>query len=160
MNIFFLGAIALVAYIVQMFLGLKQIKNFNTVYGRMRRNGKVAIGRRPGKIASGTILLFSVDATGKIKEAEMMQGTSILARFKPRPQFAGLNVHELSEDHPVLLKENKLTRQAALNAQEVYLKVEKGNYQDTKPVSPVMNLGLQLSLMKQSVQTKFTKRSV
>ncbi len=40
MNIFFLGAIALVAYIVQTFLGLKQIKNFNMVYGRMRRRGR------------------------------------------------------------------------------------------------------------------------
>lgn len=160
MNIFFLGAIALVAYIIQTLLGLKQIKNFNTVYGRMRRKGKVAIGRRPGKIASGTLLLFAVDASGRIDEAEMMQGTSILARFKPRPQFVGLDIHELAEDHPVLLKENKLTRQAALNAQKVYLEVEKGNYQERQPVSPAMSVGLQVSMLKQSIQTKFSKGSV
>lgn len=160
MNIFFLGAIALVAYIVQTFLGLKQIKNFNMVYGRMRRRGKVAIGRRPGKIASGTLLLFAVDTTGKIGEAEMMQGTSILARFKPRPQFIGLDIHELSADHPVLLKENRLTRQAAMEAQKVYLEVEKGNYQESQPVSPAMNVGLKVTMLKQAIQTKFTKRSV
>lgn len=160
MNIFFLGAIAFVAYIIQTLFGLKQIKNFNAVYGRMRRKGKVAIGRRPGKIASGTLLLFAVDADGEINEAEMMQGTSILARFKPRPQFVGLNIHELAKEHPVLLKENKLTRQAALNAQKVYLEVEKGNYKESQPVSPIMNAGLQLSMLKQTIQTKFTKGSV
>lgn len=160
MNIFFLGAIAFVAYIIQILLGLKQIKNFNTVYSRMRQKGKVAIGRRPGKIAAGTLLLFAVDDTGDISEAEMMQGTSILARFKAQSQFVGLNIHELAKDHPVLLQENKLTRQAALNAQEIYLKVEKGNYKERQPVSPIMNMGLQLSTLKQSIQTKFTKGSV
>lgn len=160
MNIFFLGAIAIVAYIVQTFLGLKQIKNFNTVYGRMRRKGKVAIGRRPGKIASGTLILFALDNAGKISEAQMMQGISILARFKSKSQFEGIDIHELAEEHPVFLKENKLTRQATLNAQKIYLEVEKGNYQENQPLSPVMNAGLHLSMIKQSIQTKFTKRSV
>ncbi|MBL1229702.1 transcriptional regulator GutM [Enterococcus sp. BWB1-3] len=158
MNILFLGVIAIMAYAIQMILGLKQIKNFNTVYSRMRRKGKVAIGRRPGKIVSGTILLLAVASDGKITKAEMMQGTSILARFKERPQFVGLNIHELSENHPLLLKENKLTRQAALNAKGIYLDVEKGEFQERQSVSPVMNLGIQLSIVKNSVQTAFTER--
>lgn len=156
MNIFVLGAIAIIAYILQIFLGMKQIKNFNSVYIRMKRKGKVAIGRRPGKIASGTILLLGVDQRGTIQEAEMMQGTSILARFKPRPQFVGINIHQLT-DSPVLIKENKLTRQAAANAQKIYLEVERGNHQEKAPVSPIFNVGNQLSLMKFSIQEKFRK---
>ncbi|MGH1748618.1 transcriptional regulator GutM [Enterococcus raffinosus] len=156
MNIFILGAIAIIAYILQIFLGMKQIKNFNSVYIRMKRKGKVAIGRRPGKIASGTILLLGVDQRGTIQEAEMMQGTSILARFKPRPQFVGINIHQLT-DSPVLIKENKLTRQAAANAQKIYLEVERGNHQEKASVSPIFNVGNQLSLMKLSIQEKFTK---
>lgn len=156
MNIFILGAIAIIAYILQIFLGMKQIKNFNSVYIRMKRKGKVAIGRRPGKIASGTILLLGVDQRGTIQEAEMMQGTSILARFKPRPQFVGISIHQLT-DSPVLIKENKLTRQAAANAQKIYLEVERGNHQEKAPVSPIFNVGNQLSLMKLSIQEKFTK---
>lgn len=159
MNIFVLGAIAIMAYGLQIFLGMKQIKNFNTVYIRMKRKGKVAIGRRPGKIASGTILLLGVDAEGIVQEAEMMQGISILARFKARPQFVGVDIHRLSEAD-FLVKENKLTRQAAANAQKIYLDVEKGNHQDKVPVSPIFNIGNQLSLMKLSIQTKFAKRSV
>lgn len=159
MNIIALGAIAIAAYILQILFGMKQIKNFNSVYARMKRKGKVAIGRRPGKIASGTILLLGVSKEGIIQEAEIMQGTSVLARFKARPQFLGINIHQLM-DAPILAKENKLTRQAAENAQKVYLEVEKGNYQETKPVSPMMSLGAQLSLWKHSIQTKFTKRSV
>lgn len=156
MNIFILGAIAIIAYILQIFLGMKQIKNFNSVYIRMKRKGKVAIGRRPGKIASGTILLLGVDQRGTIQEAEMMQGTSILARFKPRPQFVGIDIHQLT-DSPVLIKENKLTRQAAANAQKIYLEVERGNHQEKALVSPIFNVGNQLSLMKLSIQEKFRK---
>lgn len=156
MNIFVLGAIAIIAYILQIFLGMKQIKNFNSVYIRMKRKGKVAIGRRPGKIASGTILLLGVDQRGTIQEAEMMQGTSILARFKPRQQFVGIDIHQLT-DSPVLIKENKLTRQAAANAQKIYLEVERGNHQEKAPVSPIFNVGNQLSLMKLSIQEKFRK---
>lgn len=159
MNIFALGAIAISAYILQIFLGMKQIKNFNSVYIRMKRKGKVAIGRRPGKIASGTILLFGVDEAGRIQEAEMMQGTSILARFKPQPQFIGVDIHQLTEA-AILLKENKLTRQAAANAQKIYLEVEKGHHRDEVPASPIFNLGNQLSLMKLSIQNKFSRRSV
>ncbi|MGO3727292.1 MAG: transcriptional regulator GutM [Enterococcus viikkiensis] len=160
MNILFLGIIAIVAYIVQTWLGLKQIKNFNKVYARLRRKGKVAIGRRSGKLTSGTILMFSVNQMDLIDEAEMMQGTTILARFKSKEQFVGLNIRELDASHPVFKKENRLTRQAALNAKKIYLEVEKGNYQDTKPVSPVMNVGIHLSILKQSIQTKFSKGSV
>ncbi|MGG5370669.1 transcriptional regulator GutM [Enterococcus sp. AZ196] len=157
MNIFVLGAIAIIAYILQIFLGMKQIKNFNSVYIRMKRKGKVAIGRRPGKIASGTILLLGVDAAGVIQDAEMMQGTSILARFKPRPQFIGIDIHQLMEA-PVLSEENKLTRQAAANAQKVYVEVESGHHRDEAPVSPIFNVGNQLSLMKLSIQDKLTKK--
>lgn len=157
MNIFVLGAIAIIAYILQIFLGMRQIKNFNSVYIRMKRKGKVAIGRRPGRIASGTILLLGVDETGMIQEAEMMQGTSILARFKPRPQFTGIDIHQLTEAS-ILLKENKLTRQAAANAQKIYLEVEKGNHREEAPVSPIFNIGNQLSLMKHSIKNKFTTK--
>ncbi|MDT2754059.1 transcriptional regulator GutM [Enterococcus pseudoavium] len=159
MNVIVLGGIAIGAYILQIILGMKQIKNFNAVYIRMKRKGKVAIGRRPGKIASGTILLLGVSPDGIIEEAEMMQGISVIARFKARPQFIGMDIHQLLEA-PMLAKENKLTRQAAANAQKVYLAVEKGNYQETKPVSPLMGIGTQLSLMKHSLQTKFTKGRV
>ncbi|MGM0165104.1 hypothetical protein IGI39_000045 [Enterococcus sp. AZ135] len=157
MNIFVLGAIAIMAYILQIFLGMKQIKNFNSVYIRMKRKGKVAIGRRPGKIASGTILLLGVDNTGIIQEAEMMQGTSILARFKSRPQFIGIDIHQLTESS-ILIEENKLTRQAAANAQKIYLEVENGNHRDEAPKSPIFNVGNQVALMKLSIQDKFTKR--
>ena len=101
-------------------------------------------------------MLLGVDQRGTIQEAEMMQGTSILARFKPRPQFVGINIHQLT-DSPVLIKENKLTRQAAANAQKIYLEVERGNHQEKAPVSPIFNVGNQLSLMKLSIQEKFTK---
>lgn len=159
-NLYFLGVIAIIAYLSQIILGLRQIKNFNQVYARMRKAGKVAIGRRPGRLTSGTLLLCAVNQLGEITEAEMMQGVSVLARFKAKPAFVGLNIHSLSVTSPELAKENRFTKKAILNAKEVYLQVEQGTYQETKPVSPIMGVGLQLKLWKQTLTSKFTKRSV
>lgn len=159
MNIYFLGVVAIIAYLSQIILGMQQIKNFNRVYSRMRRAGKVAIGRRPGRLTSGTILLCAVNNEGFITEAEMMQGMSVLARFKAKPSLIGLNIHSLDLAAAELKGENRFTKKALLNAQDVYLKVESGNYQDQKPVSPIMGIGMQLKIWKQTITTKFTKRS-
>ncbi|HAP9885356.1 TPA: transcriptional regulator, partial [Enterococcus faecium] len=41
------------AYVLQAVISWKQLKHFNQTYSELRRKGKVAIGKRPGKIRSG-----------------------------------------------------------------------------------------------------------
>lgn len=43
------GLFVIVAYLFQLLLGLRQLKHFNAVYASLRRQGRVAIGRRAGK---------------------------------------------------------------------------------------------------------------
>lgn len=152
--IYILGAFAVAAYILQILFGMKQIKHFNTVYTKLRRKGKVAIGRRPGKLTSGTIILLSINNQGDILEAYKMQGVTVLAKFKSFPQVVGLNIHELSMDHPVLAKEIKLTKKALLNAQEVYTKVERGTFQEETAPSPLAQLGLYAKTKKYAIENK------
>ena len=40
------------AYVLQAVISWKQLKHFNQTYSELRRKGKVAIGKRPGKIRS------------------------------------------------------------------------------------------------------------
>lgn len=51
MNFIYTFAVFVVlAYIVQVILGLQQLKHFNRVYARLRKKGRVAIGRNSGRI--------------------------------------------------------------------------------------------------------------
>ena len=70
------------AYIFQMFLGWQQLKDFNKTYTMLRKLGRVAIGRKSGRIKSGTIVMFAVDENGRVLKASKMQGVTILARFQ------------------------------------------------------------------------------
>lgn len=102
------------AFIVQMGLGFLQLKHFSKAYAQMRRIGKVAIGKRPGKIRAGTIVLFAVTNSGRIIQAKKMQGVTIMATFKDLPGFDGKFLRSLTEED--MKHCNKLVRLAIQDA--------------------------------------------
>lgn len=83
-------------------MGMKQIKHFNQNYQELRQLGKVAIGRRAGKLKAGTIILFAVDSQGKILAARKMQGVTVLAKFHPLPQYVNEDIHYMDHYHPLV----------------------------------------------------------
>ncbi|KAF1305741.1 transcriptional regulator GutM [Candidatus Enterococcus willemsii] len=157
--IYIFGAFVVGAYILQVLFGMKQIKHFNQTYQELRRKGKVAIGRRAGKVKAGTIILFAVDEHGNILDARKMQGVTVLAKFHPLPAYIGEDIHYMDKYHPMVRKENKLIQQAMENAREIYLRVELGNYQEEQPLSPFAGAKIQIQLWKHQMQAKM-KRSV
>ncbi|MGY4110390.1 transcriptional regulator GutM [Aeribacillus sp. SP014] len=70
------------AFMVQLALGYFQIKHFAKAYIELRKIGKVAIGKRPGRIRAGTIVLFAVSDSGKILKAMKIQGVTVLAKVR------------------------------------------------------------------------------
>ncbi|AND80094.1 transcriptional regulator GutM [Streptococcus pantholopis] len=142
-----LGLLITTAYIIQIFLGLRQIKHFNQVYTAMRRQGRVAIGRRAGKIRSGTIVLFAIDKTGKVLDAKRMQGVTIAAHFKPMPAYIGQDIHYFDRYNPLVRQENKLLQTAIEDAREIFLRTEAGNYEETPQPAPLSNLADQVKLL-------------
>ena len=63
-------------------MGMKQIKHFNQNYQELRQLGKVAIGRRAGKLKRHDYLVCCGFAR-KILAARKMQGVTVLAKFHP-----------------------------------------------------------------------------
>ena len=110
-GIFVMGAFAL-----QYFLGWKQITYFGEVYKKMRKEGRVAIGRRPGKITAGTLILFSLDASGRIQYGKKLQGSTVWAKFKEFNSFNGKMISQITIDDEELKKEIRITRKAVLDA--------------------------------------------
>ena len=156
-SIYILGAVVILAYILQIIFGLKQLKHFNTTYSELRKKGRVAIGRRAGKIKAGTIVMFAVDQSGKVLDARRMQGVTVAARFKTMPDYIGQDIHYFDTYNPLIRKENKLLQIAIEDAREVFLRTEAGNYEDVPKIAPVLNVGNQLKLLSTRLKLQFKK---
>lgn len=156
-SIYILGAVVIVAYILQIIFGLKQLKHFNTTYSELRKKGRVAIGRRAGKIKAGTIVMFAVDKSGKVLDARRMQGVTVAARFKTMSDYIGHDIHYFDTYNPLIRKENKLLQIAIEDAREVFLRTEAGNFEDVPKFAPVLNVGNQLKLLSTRLKLQFKK---
>lgn len=117
-SVVFLIAAAIIVWLLNFLLGLLQIKDFNKNYIELRRLGKVAIGRKKGRITSGTIVLIRINDGGLIEESRMMQGVTVAARVK---NFYGLeNKYIWQLEECDLKKFNKPLKKAILDAVKNY----------------------------------------
>lgn len=131
MNFWFLLAALGVSYLVQVALGVLQMRDFAANYGALRRRGKVAIGKRTNALSAGSIAMFLVDDDGIVREARAMSGLTIVARFKPLKGFEGLDVARL--DERALARLPRGLRLAAANARDNWLVVQRGETPEDPP---------------------------
>jgi glucitol operon activator protein len=124
MQIFIIMIFMAGAFIFQMVLGYLQIKHFSKAYAELRRVGKVAIGKKPGKIRSGTIVMFAVTNSGKILRAKKIQGVTVMAKVKDLHGFEDKNIRTLEEKD--LTQCNKLLKLAILDAVQNYKVIMSG----------------------------------
>jgi DNA-binding transcriptional regulator of glucitol operon len=106
------------AFVLQIVFGYFQLRCFTKEFVRMRKIGKVAIGKKPGVIVAGTIVLFAVDDGGNILDASKMQGVTVMAKFKKLKGYENKNVALLKEND--YENENKGVRAAIANAVSNY----------------------------------------
>lgn len=93
-----LAIVIAVAFLIQFVLSSFQMKNFNNEFVKLRRQGKVAIGRKSGGFHAGAIVMFRIDDDGIIQESRKIEGTTFIARVKDYPGFEGRYVGSLSAD--------------------------------------------------------------
>lgn len=151
------GIIVILAYVVQIILGMKQLKHFNKVYAELRKKGRVAIGRRSGKIKSGTIVMFAIDKEGLVLDARKMQGVTVAAHFKQMPNFIGQDIHYFDTYNPLVRNENKLVQIAIEDARELFLRMEAGSYQDVSKYGSAFDLDFYLKSVKNRLKYQFKK---
>lgn len=140
------------AFLLQMFLGYFQIRHFSRVFVRMRRQGRVAIGRRKGHLKSGTIVFLTVDSQGMILDAKKMQGVTILARFHSMENLVGESIQYIPKNK--IEKYNKLIRLAIDDAINNYNTVVQGGTIQENQQSPIGNASVILkSLFRKARKT-------
>lgn len=139
-EVIFLALLIGGAFIIQQLFGFFQIKHFTNEYVALRRKGKVAIGRKPGKLKAGTIVLFAITNSGKIIEAKKVQGVTIFAKVKDLEGFEGKFFRLLTEEDMVGC--NQLLKLAIQDAIDNYNTIMSGGTIAEKP-SPLRSVMLQ-----------------
>lgn len=138
MNFWFLIICFGIAFILQYILTFAQMKSFTAYYSKLRKRGRVAIGKVKGGFRAGCIAMFAIDQNGIILEGGYMQGITVLARVKKLNGFEGKDVGRLTEaDCKNLAK--PLTK-SVLEASSNY-NVIMGGGEVAEPQSPLQRLG-------------------
>lgn len=125
------------AFILQYIFAMLQMKSFTQHYGKLRKIGKVAIGKKKGGFMAGAIAMLAVDDEGTIIKGSYLSGVSVLARFKELKGFEGKNISRLVEDDAS--KYPKQVKKAILEASSNYITIMNGG-QVKEPESPLNKL--------------------
>lgn len=86
------------AWALQSALSWRQLKAFSSLFVAMRRQGKVCMGKFRGRLAQGAIVMFLLDEDGGIRDGRRLAGVSVLARFRPFPEFNGQAMGEIQPE--------------------------------------------------------------
>ena len=157
-NLIYFGLLFVGAYALQTLLTLSQIKQFNKVFVELKRKGKVLIGRKGGRLVSGTLILFLIDDAGVIQEAKMMQGVTVFARFKALPNLVGEQILSLNETHDKIKKLNKFARGAVEDARSLYVRFLT-NTMTEETYSQFTPFGVNLSYVSYDLKSKLARVS-
>ena len=111
--------LAVVMWILQTILAVRQFNRFNRHIKELRKSGKVAIGKAKGKLRAGAIVMFLIDDNLKIVKGEIMNGFTSLARIKEFNNFNDVNLLDLDADMCKGL--NKQIAEAVMATRKDYL---------------------------------------
>lgn len=128
--IVFIIVAAIIVWLLNIGLSFLQIRDFNNNYIELRRRGKVAIGRKKGRITSGTIVLIQINDDGNIVETRRMQGFTVFARIKVFTGLENKNLAKINESD--LNNFDKLLKFAINDAKNQYLAFKKESYGEKK----------------------------
>jgi len=105
-------------WMLQGLFGFWQLRHFNQQFNRLRKEGRVVVGKSKGRFLAGVVLMFCLDKDCKIIKGEKMEGISIFARMKPFHSCNNLNLLEMEEEKISAL--GRATSKAVMNAIENY----------------------------------------
>lgn len=127
-----------VVYLTQTLLAHRQSKDFADTFAVLRRQGRVAIGKKQGLLVAGAIVMFRLDDAGSIVEGRKLSGVTVLSRFRPFTAFDG---EALTALHPEQDRRfNRSVRAAVTNARDNYRIITAGGVAP-EPPGPLAGIG-------------------
>ena len=152
MSILMLGLVVIGAFLIQAALSMLQMKHFSNEFVKLRRQGKVACGRKSGGFHAGAIVMFLIDEQGIVREGRKLEGVTCFARVKRLDGYEGRFIGSLrKEDGP---KGHRNLCRAIEDAALTYNKYVAGEVIE-EPAAPITKIGRSAKdLLKRSVAQK------
>ncbi|MDO5328883.1 MAG: transcriptional regulator GutM [Coriobacteriia bacterium] len=126
-----LGIVLGIAFLLQTAFSMLQMKHFSHEFVKLKKKGRVAVGRKNGAFFAGAIVMFQIDGDGIIQQAKYMEGVTVLARFKDLPGFEGKDISKLTEkDGP---EKHRNLKKAIADAANNYNTYEGGGVIENPP---------------------------
>ena len=145
MNLIVLGILFILAFILQYALTYVQLNSFKRSYSKLRRIGRVVIGRNKGAARAGAIAMLAIDDNDKVLTGEAMPGVTVLARFKKLEYFNGLKVGTISREDCRAIKLSSSLTSAVLDGVVNYKTISAGGQIEMEQ-SPFEKLAKKLKL--------------
>ena len=156
MNLIVLGILFILAFILQYALTYVQLNSFKRSYSKLRRIGRVLIGRKKAASREGAIVkmdiykndkfvMLAIDDNDKVITGEAMQGVTVLARFKKFEYFNGLKVGTINREDCKAIKLSASLTSAVLDGVVNYKTISAGGQVEMEP-SPFGKLAKKLKL--------------
>lgn len=139
MNLIIIGVLFILAFIVQYALTYIQLNSFKRSYSKLRKEGRVVIGRKKGAFRAGAISMFSIDDMDRIISGQVMQGVTVGARFREFKKFNGIKVDDLNYEVCKAVKLSDPLTKAVLDGVENFKTIQAGGEVEM-PDSPLTML--------------------
>jgi glucitol operon activator protein len=88
------------AWVVQSVGVWLQMRHYQKIFHEMRSrwtDGAIGAGAAPGRFGKGVIALVVAAPDGTVRKVAVMQGRSVFAKFKDRPDLGGVSTAELKK---------------------------------------------------------------
>ena len=103
-------------FVVQVVGTHLQVKEYKRAVREMHKLGNVGIGSRRRKLGPLNIVIIACNSDGEILDGRMMQGMTILSRFRPMEGIAGRTIYSLHEEYAALPEKRRAHYKGHLQA--------------------------------------------
>ncbi|MDI6601229.1 MAG: transcriptional regulator GutM [Thermoanaerobacteraceae bacterium] len=83
-----------VVWLIQSILTYFQIKDYQRTSMELAKQGRLLIGAQRGYLSKGAILVMSIDEKFNISDCRLLNGITVMARFKKFESLIGKNIFD------------------------------------------------------------------
>ncbi len=101
------GAVFLL-FVIQVIGTHLQVKAYKGAVREMHKLGNVGIGSRRRKLGASNIVVIACNSAGEILDGRIMQGMTILSRFRPMEDIVGRTIYDLHAEYAALPEKRRI----------------------------------------------------
>ncbi|MFQ1022284.1 transcriptional regulator GutM [Avibacterium paragallinarum] len=106
--------VAIIAWLLQIILGWRQLSQFNKEFEKLCKQGNVGVGRTQGRFKPKVVIAIAFDQDYRVANAIILKGLSVFSRAKTITTLKGLLHSEIIPE--LIFPKDKQSQQALKEA--------------------------------------------